>query len=679
MAHRVSKSLGIVLMLTIAFAADVAIAACTQSSEARTVKKSVRQAMTCDYRALRAGTTSCTVTPPPACAGTLVTDANNLAYGLDPLAEVDGKLLRDQLKCQKRIGKALSYYVGKKLLYLIKGKTAAEAEAKAVKQLDKLSEFCDVPVGQDTGTGLVLPRVGPQCAAAIGVPAGTVDTLALRNCLRQLGEVWVDRFGPNPQPLRPNIIFILTDDQRWDMPGTTHSLSAAPVMPRTIAELADQGVTFSQAFMTTPLCAPSRASILSGQYAHRTGVYKNGGNNGGANDFSDGATIGTWMQSAGYTTSLMGKYMNGYPQLWTNVQPPYVPPGWTEWRGMKSVKYFDYVMVEPNGLGGYVENAYGSADSDYSTDVLREKAKDFISSSVTANEPFFLYLAFKATHLPQIPAPRHEGLFQTVPPWRPPSYNEADVSDKPLWVQNTPLLDAAAQADIDQIRIDQLEMAQAVDEAIGGSTTYGIVGIMEHLRNLGIADNTIVVYFADNGWLWGEHRMRAKNKPFEEPIRSPMFVYYPKLAPLPRTETRFALNIDIAPTLLGLAGGTATIAQSGESLVQVIDGTQPTWRTDFLTEGWPNGHPWATVREERMNGQEWKYSETPVTPGDPNTTFEKELYELVSDPYEQTNVASDPQHAARITAMAARLRQLRQNWPTDSDPNGPDPDEEDDP
>jgi len=197
------------------------------------------------------------------------------------------------------------------------------------------------------------------------------------------------------------------------------------------------------------------------------------------------------------------------------------------------------------------------------------------------------------------------------------------------------------------------------------------------LRNLGIADNTIVVYFADNGWLWGEHRMRAKNKPFEEPIRSPMFVYYPKLAPLPRTETRFALNIDIAPTLLGLAGGTATIAQSGESLVQVIDGTQPTWRTDFLTEGWPGGHPWATVREERMNGQEWKYSETPVTPGDPNTTFEKELYELVSDPYELTNVASDPQHAARITAMAARLRQLRQNWPIDSDPNGPDPDEDD--
>ena len=483
----------------------------------------------------------------------------------------------------------------------------------------------------------------------------------------------MDRWGPNPQRLRPNVIFILTDDQRWDMPGTTHSLSAAPVMPRTIAELADQGVTFSQAFMTTPLCAPSRASILRGQYAHRTGVYKNGGNNGGADDFIDSATIGTWMQSAGYTTSLMGKYLNGYAQLWNNTQPPYVPPGWSEWRGMKSVKYFDYVMVEPNGLGGYVENAYGSAESDYSTDVLREKAKDFISNSVTANEPFFLYLAFKATHLPQIPAPRHEGLFQTVSPWRPPSYNEADVSDKPQWVQNT--LSMRRRRPISIRSTDQLEMAQAVDRH-GGSATYGIVGIMEHLRNLHRRQHDRRL-LRHNGWLWGEHRMRAKNKPFEEPIRSPMFVYYPKLAPLPRTETRFALNIDIAPTLLGLAGGTATIAQSGESLVQVIDGTQPTWRTDFLTEGWPGGHPWATVREARMNGTEWKYSETPVTPGDPNTTFEPELYELVSDPYEETNVASDPQHAARITDMAARLRQLRPNWPIDSDPNGPDPDEED--
>ena len=189
-------------------------------------------------------------------------------------------------------------------------------------------------------------------------------------------------------------------------------------------------------------------------------------------------------------------------------------------------------------------------------------------------QPFFLHLSFKAPHGPFEPAPRHVGKFAGLPHWRPASYNEPDVSDKPTWVQNTPQLTPAEQADLDDIRIAQLEMLQAVDEAIGGSTTYGITGIMQHLRNLGIADNTIVVYFADNGWHWGEHRSQAKNKPYEESIRSPMFVRYPKLAPLPRVESRIALNIDLCPTFVELARARRrdpppTIAFDGTSLVRL--------------------------------------------------------------------------------------------------------------
>jgi arylsulfatase A-like enzyme len=371
-------------------------------------------------------------------------------------------------------------------------------------------------------------------------------------------------------------------------------------MPGTRAELADQGIELPEAFMTTPLCCPSRSSILQGSYAHRTGVYKNGGNNGGADDFDDTKSIAIWLQNAGYRTSLIGKYLNGYAQLWTSPNPPYVPPGWSEWHGMKNVAFFDYTIVEPDGNGGYTEVDYGNAATDYSTDVLREKAKTFISDSVALGEPFFLYLAFKAPHLPQIPAPRHDGLFQNIPPWRPPSYNEPDVTDKPSWIQNRAPEDSVA---LDQIRIDQLEMLQAVDEAIGGSTTFGITGIMEHLRNLGVADDTLVVFFADNGWYWGEHRLRAKNNPYEEAIRAPMLVRYPRLVPLPRRDSRFALNIDLAPTFAELAGVGIPILHDGVSLVSVLDGTAPTWRTDFLTEGWPNTHPWATVRESQ-----WKYT-----------------------------------------------------------------------
>jgi len=653
-----------------------AFAGCTESRDASAVKKSLRQAMRCNYKTLRSGPDpSCTVTPPPACAGSLVSDANNLAYGLGALAEVDKRLLRDQLKCQKRIGKAVTHYVGTKLRYLIRGKTVAEAEAKAIKQLDKLTDLCAVSVVQDSGSGIVLPRVGPQCGAAIGVPAGTVDTVdptKLRTCLRQLGEVWVDRWGPNPQPLRPNILFILSDDQRWDTTDDTHSpVPGQNIMPGLRSELGGSGVEFVQAFMSTPLCCPSRSSILRGQYSHTTGVYTNTGVHGGADEFVplEGETVATLLQGAGYRTGFFGKYLNGYAALWPDANTPYIPVGWTVWGAFKQPKYFDYILVE-NGA----PVSYGSTAADYSTDVLREKAKQFITDSVALGQPFFLELALKAPHGPFEPAPRHAAMFSTLAPWRPDSYNEPDVSDKPDWVKNTPQLTQAEQDALDDIRLNQLRMLQAVDEAIGGSTTYGITGIMQHLRNLGVADNTFVVYFSDNGWQWGEHRFQAKNKPYEESIRSPMFIRYPKLAPLPRVESQFALNIDLCPTFVELAlratDPQPAITFDGTSLVRLTDGTAQNWRTDFMTEGWPNTHVWASVRDQR-----WKYTELPITPGDPMTGFEYELYDLQTDPLELNNVEGVLANAQRKIDMKARLHQIRPAWPSDSDPTVEDPDE----
>ncbi len=651
--------------------ASLAGAQCVTDDDAKDTRNTIKKSARCNDKRLRSGpTATCNVDPPPACSGSLATDAIALAYGPNNPPAAAAKELPHQRRCQKQIGKGVADFV-KKLIYITKGLPPAEAELRALRSLDKVVDKCAIAVAADPVSGVVLPAVGPQCAAAIPAVGEDVQPTVLRDCLLTLMRTWVDRVVPNPQPLRPNILFILTDDQRWDSMDGTHGLAGADVMPRTLAELGGSGITFTNGFLTTPLCCPSRASILTGSFAHRTGVYKNGGNNGGADDLDDSQTLPVWLQAAGYRTSLIGKYLNGYNALWDNGEPPYVPPGWTEWRGMKNVAFFNYVIVEPDGLGGYVENSYGNAEADYSTDVLREKAKTFISDSVAAGDPFFLYLAFKAPHLPRIPAPRHEGLFQNIPPWRPPSYNEADVSDKPQWVQNLALQNSA---ELDGIRIDQLEMLQAVDEAIGGNPNLPvpIVGIMEHLRNLGVADDTIVVFFTDNGWYWGEHRLRAKNNPYEEAIRSPVLVRYPKLAPLPRIEDRFTLNIDLAPTFAELAGVGVPIAHDGESLVRLFDGTTPTWRSDLLAESWPGNHPWALVREAQ-----WKYTELPVDPGNPATLFETELYDLVTDPYELNNVASDPANAARVAAMAARLRQLRPNWPIDSDPNGPDPAEED--
>jgi len=653
---------------------DVAAAACTAESDAKLVERSLEEALRCRYQGFRSGPGACARTPPPACAGTLVADATALAHGNDatPAGEVDGAALRDQLACQRRIGKAVSRYVGTKLRDRTAGKTEDEAEARAVRQLDRLADDCAVTVARDVATQVVLPAVGPQCAAAIPAPGGVVHTASLRDCLRQLLEVWVARSGPDPQPLRPNILFILTDDQRWDTTDDTHSpVPGASIMPRVRAELADSGVEFVNAFVTTPLCCPSRASILRGQYAHATGIYTNNGTHGGADDFVpiQGETVGTLLQAAGYRTGFLGKYLNGYSFLWPNPTTPWVPPGWSLWGAFRNVEYFHYGLVE-NG----VRVDYEAAEADYSTDVLREKAKQFISDGVAAGQPFFLHLSFKAPHAPWEPAPRHVGKFAGLAPWRPASHNEPDVSDKPSWLQNTPQLSPTAVADLDAIRIAQLEMLQAVDEAIGGSATFGITGIMQHLRNLGVADDTLVVYFSDNGWQWGEHRTEAKSKPYEESIRAPMFVRYPKLVPLPRREHRFALNLDFAPTFVELAlrGGDPepTISFDGASLVRLLDGTAPSWRRDFLTEGWPGTHVWASLREQRF-----KYTELPLLPGDPSSTFEQELYDLEADPLELDNLAADPAYATLVGEMAARIRELRPAWPDDSDATEEGPDE----
>src|SRR5262245_683441 len=295
-------------------------AQCTDPADTKALKKHLKLAARCNDRMLKSGTdVVCTpVPPPPACAGTLPTDALALAYGDNnpPAAGVDPHALALQLKCQKRIGKAVNSYISRKLSSLQKGDDSLEADERARRLIDRLPDRCTLDVTADVGSGVVLPSVGVQCAATTP-PAGTpVDATKLAYCLGLLLDTWVDRIGPDPQPLRPNILFILTDDQRWDSVGQTHSPTSAPIMPRTLAEIADQGVTFDQAFMATPLCAPSRSSILRGSYAHRTGVYKNGGNNGGANDFPDADALATWLESAGYRTSLVGKYLNGYPQLW---------------------------------------------------------------------------------------------------------------------------------------------------------------------------------------------------------------------------------------------------------------------------------------------------------------------------------------------------------------------------
>src|SRR5262249_50638044 len=160
--------------------------------------------------------------------------------------------------------------------YLIQGLPAADAEAKARRSIDRISKKCLVNVAQDV-SGVIVPDVGAQMDAAVGGSGSPVQTTTLPNALVTLLETWVDRVGPNPQPLRPNIVFILTDDQRFDTVGLTHSIDGVtPVMPTVVKEIVNKGVTFQNGYVTTDLCAPSRSSLLAAKYSHTTGVHDNG-------------------------------------------------------------------------------------------------------------------------------------------------------------------------------------------------------------------------------------------------------------------------------------------------------------------------------------------------------------------------------------------------------------------
>jgi N-acetylglucosamine-6-sulfatase len=232
---------------------------------------------------------------------------------------------------------------------------------------------------------------------------------------------------------RPNILFILTDDQR---------LEDIQHMPTLQKLLVAQGMSFDNYFSNVSLCCPSRTSILRGQCAHNTGVLTNGEPNGGYNLAHrlglEDSTIATWMHGAGYRTALIGKYLNHYPG---NEGPAYVPPGWDYWASAVEGNPYSEYNYTLNENGKSVD--YGSAAKDYGTDVYTGKAIDFIKSAAKDNAPFFMYLAFYAPHGPATPAPRHVGMFTDLKIVRSDAYNEKDVSTKPQFIQRlAPMSDA---------------------------------------------------------------------------------------------------------------------------------------------------------------------------------------------------------------------------------------------
>jgi len=615
-SHRVVVLVGAAL-LTLVTGAPLN-AECGTPADGAAFVAAMKDRLRCEGRRVRGRSVVCD--DPDAAFPSELDRVATLVFG--SAANVDRRSLRREWRCQRAIASGARSYLKRRVRDLARdGRRRVPYAAKLVA---RALRRCDgVP------TGGVVPTVGGECASLASPFEPTGAAHCVRAVLEQVAQTVTG------VSIRPNVVVVLTDDQRWDTLG---------VMPAVRERLAARGVEFTKSFLSTSLCCPDRASVLTGLYAHNHGVTSNSG----ALDFDhERDTIARRLRElGGYRTALVGKYMvRTGAALGTSV-----PPGWDEWHVFMSDQgplglYYGY-RLNTNG----VEATYGldaggaPIPAEYSTDLLRDRALALVGD--WQNEPFFVEYAPFAPHTPSVPAERHAGTLAGLPAWRPPSYQEADLSGKPAWVRQQAffqILSGNATERTDAIHIAQLETLLAVDEAVAA--------LSDELEARGLTDNTMVLFTSDNGFLWLEHWLTLKNYPYEESVRSPLVVRYPLLVPAPRTVDAFVQSIDFYPTFAELAG-VPTPSVNGRSLVPLLLGEVPVgWREEILLEHWAPGAGIDTSVGVRT--AQWKLIETDATSG-----VVTELYDLTIDPYELANVAVSPANAGILADLRARLQVL---------------------
>jgi N-acetylglucosamine-6-sulfatase len=446
---------------------------------------------------------------------------------------------------------------------------------------------------------------------------------------------------------RSNILFIYVDDMPY---------SLLQHMPKTRRLLADSGMEFENNFSSLAICCPARASMLRGQFAHNTTIFGNVYPNGGFRKvFLSGIeknNVATWLKQSGYRTGLVGKYMNQYPD--TEVAPAnYVPPGWNLWfvpNGGDPDTQYNY-SINHNG----VTERYGEAVSDHLNDVLLRRADRFIREAAAdpADKPFFLVLTPTLPHLPAVAPRRYVQMYSGLQAPRSPSFNEADMSDKPRWMRNLPPLSAWQIRQIDERYVRQRRAAAALDDMVES--------LLASLRETGQLDNTYVVFSSDNGLHMGEHRLaNGKGRAYEEDIKVPLLVRGPGI-PAGRKVKLLTANVDFAPTFAQIAGVTPPAYVDGRSLVPLFSGALPTrWRRSVLLES------------QRIDDEKEFHGLRTET----NQLFalydngDGEYYEMDSDPYQLRNgyagmpaalkAALQRQAAVLRTAQGAALREAEE-------------------
>lgn len=418
------------------------------------------------------------------------------------------------------------------------------------------------------------------------------------------------------QDSRPNTLIVLVDDLRWDSLGCTgHPFVKTPNIDR----IAREGVRFDNAFCTTPQDSPSRATLMTGQYVHQHDVRTNSDNSALSLKLK---TFPLSQQRSGYETALIGKWSIG------NDDSP--RPGFDRWVSFKG--HGVYVNPQFNIDGRVVPQ------SGYTTDLLTASAVDFIRKR--RGKPFSLILGQKAVHAPLVPAERYKNLYLTDSIRRAPNANDS-LEGKPAMRRalgnppRTPLDDSIRQ---------QLQCLAAVDEGVGK-----IFAALEETRQL---DNTIIVFTSDNGSLWGEHALTDRRVPYDEAIRIPLLIRYPRLVRAGMRLRNFALTTDLAPTLVEISRSSPLSESKGRSLVPLLQGRARGWRSGFIFEYFEDPQTsripsWQAVRTDR-----WKYIRYTKLEG------VDEFYDLASDPYEMKNLINDPSAQDALSDSKEELARL---------------------
>jgi len=457
---------------------------------------------------------------------------------------------------------------------------------------------------------------------------------------------------------RPNFVVLMTDDQ------TVDDLSA---MPETRRLLAARGATFRNSFVSYSLCCPSRASYLTGQYAHNHGVMGLWPPTGGVGRLDTTNDLPVWLTGAGYHTAYIGKFLNGYG----STSPAVVPPGWSEWYGAVDPTTYNMWGFTLNENG--TPRTYGSPlDEDpslYQTDVYRRKAVDFIERRSGRRSPFLLSVAFLAPHHESAairartgqtvrPAPRHRGVFAAAGLPRPGAFDELDMSDKPAFLRDRrPRLTPEDAARITRNYHSRQESLLAVDEAVRS--------IVHALAAEGELRSTYVLFTSDNGFMQGEHRVpTGKMLPYEPSIRVPLLLRGPRIRP-GVTSKELVWNGDYAPTILDAAGAKAGKPVDGRSLLPFARHPSRRTRRAILLEtgglkpvalpedqdAGPFEPPRRIMTYKGVRTQRFKWVEY--------RNGARELYDLWRDPQELRSRHDDPRYRRTRAALHRDLARLK--------------------